>query len=238
MLGLYGAIVMKPASRLCLGSALVALFATIPATAEACIDIAPFVVDDIRKADVVLTGKLIDYEIIDGPKEYSLNKYGLLTFRVEGVFKGKVARDVQLYWWNSTFNMPEQMDEGKRMIIAAVDTGKPLPLRSGSAYVQGSMRPDLLNVLQAPCSAPFIFPYTETTVVNVASVLRGENPGKYDYFRSSQKQAKRTRGETGRELKWRVVAFVLALSLSVYGLIQVLRRRKRLALDPKGNSRS
>lgn len=224
-----------PTSRSSISTPLAALLAIMPAAAEACIDIAPFAVEDIREADVVLTGELIDYETVAGPKDYSLNEYGLLTFRVDGVLKGKVAREVQLYWWNSTFGMPEEMDEGERMIVAAADTAKPLPLQVGSAYVQGSTRPELLNVLQAPCSAPFIFPYAESTAENIKSLLRGENPGKYDYFRSSEKQAERKREEAVQELKWRIVVLLLALSLLACATVEVGRRRKRSVFDLEGN---
>jgi len=187
----------------------------VASTATACIDIVPFEIDDIRHADAVFTGTLIDYHVAEGPKRYSLNKYGLLTFRVDTVIEGKLPRTIQLYWWNSTFSLPESMDGGQRLIVAAVDSGKRLPLRGASAYVQSSMRPDLQQVLQAPCSAPFLLPYTEPSVANVVKVLRGQETGDYDYFRSDEPEEeaeKRPEASNSKNRVWLIAALAFALS--------------------------
>jgi hypothetical protein len=211
---------------------IVGLLALSPSAADACIDIAPFVVEDIRQADVVFTGTLSDYEVKEGPKRYSLNKYGLLTFHVDGVLKGEIERDVQIYWWNSTFNMPEKMDLGERMIVAVVSSDKSLPLRRASAYVIGSMRPDLLQVLQAPCSASFTFPYNVDTEVNLRAVLAGGDPGDYDYFRQAENRLEITRADLAEQREWRRSSILFSLfGLMLLGImaVWVMRLRKRLS---------
>lgn len=191
-------------------------------TATACIDIVPFEINDIRHADLVFNGTLVDYRVAEGPKSYSLNKYGLLTFRVDTVIKGKPPRTVQLYWWNSTFSLPETMDVGERLIVAAIDSGKRLPLRGASGYVQSSMRPDLQQVLQAPCSVPFLLPYAEPSAANVVKVLRGQEAGDYNYFGSDESKdepEEQAEANDSESPAWRIAALAFALCFMGFLLI-------------------
>lgn len=215
-------------TRTTIAAALAVLIAFVPRIASACIDYAPMVVEDVREADVVFTGTLIDYEVVTSPKN---RKYGLLTFSVDGVLKGKVPRELQLYWRNSTFGMPIVMDEGERMIVAAVRPGKVLPLRVGSAFELSSMRPDLLQVLQAPCSHEFIFPYAKGSATNIQKILNGEDvPANYDYFpgreeRRKRLEERREQVERAQARKPYIVAGGVALFLLGGGVFFIRRNR-------------
>ena len=151
--------------------------------AKACRMNARFHVEDIRHADVVFAGRLIRYELVSPGRPNTLDEYGLLTVRVHRVLKGRVSGDVQLYWHNSTFAMPRSMERGRPVLIAAVRADRPgLPLRGPSGTVFGTGRPDLLQVMQAPCSSPFILHASQTTVDSIRTILRGGSVAPRDYY--------------------------------------------------------
>lgn len=157
--------------------------ATLPQSASACMTDAPFHIEDIRQADVVFSGQLIHYEVVSPGRPDSLDEYGILTVRVSEVFKGKVSGDVKLYWWNSTFGMPKTMERKQPIMIAATRAdSEGLPLRGPSATVFATRRPDLLQVMQAPCSDPFILAYSEMGAANIRTILGGGKVKPYDYF--------------------------------------------------------
>jgi len=155
-----------------------------PLPAAACMMKAPFQIEDIAQADAIFTGRLIRYELVSPGRANSLDEYGLLTVRVDKVLKGKVSGDVQLYWWNSTFGVPKTLPFDGPIIVAASGVERTgLPLRGPSATVFPSRRPDLLQVLQAPCSSPFILPYVAKSEDNIRAVLRGETVAPFNYIR-------------------------------------------------------
>lgn len=169
-------------STLCVAA--MALMATAPLPAAACMTRAPFRIEDIAQADAIFTGRLIRYDLVSPGRSNSLDEYGLLTVRVDKVLKGEVSGDVQLYWWNSTFGVPKTLAFDGPIIIAASGAGRSgLPLRGPSATVFASRRPDLLQVLQAPCSSPFILPYAVKSEDNIRAVLRGESVAPFNYVR-------------------------------------------------------
>jgi len=162
--------------------------------ARACINIAPFEIEDIRQADAVFTGQLVAYERVSPGRPGSLHDYGLLTVRVDEVIKGKVPKKVQLYWWNSTFGLPESLDIETPLLIGAVSAeGQNPPLRGGSATVFPTRRPDLLQLLQAPCSQAFLLDDTRQNVDNVRTILRGKSVPPHDYFAIQFAEARRPR---------------------------------------------
>lgn len=223
---------MSSSFRLILRTLLAAQLICAASTAAACIVSVPFEINDIRQADLVFTGTLIDYRVEEGPKSYSLNKYGLLTFRVDTAIKGQSPRTIKLYWWNSTFSLPKNMDEGQRLIVAAINPGKRLPLLGPSGYEQNSMRPDLQQVLQAPCSVPFLLPYDKASVANVVKVLRGQEAGDYEYFRSKEPKdnpKEQPEKSDSERPAWRIAA--LALALCFMGILLFL-------VQDRGNRKS
>lgn len=146
----------------------------LPNAAEACIDIAPFEIEDLRQADAVFSGRLVRYEIVSPGRSNTLDEYGLVTVQVDQVFKGKASGQVQLYWWNSTFGMPEELLVTEPALFAAVRSdSEGLPLRGPSATIFPSRRPDLMRVLQAPCSGKFILPYSKNDANDVRAILNG-----------------------------------------------------------------
>ena len=154
-----------------------------PPSANACLMKAPFYIEDITQADVVFSGTLVRYEMVSPGRPDSLDEYGLLTVRVDKVLKGEVSGDVQLYWWNSTFGVPRTYEAKGPILIAAIRAdGKGLPLRGPSATVFPTRRPDLLQIMQAPCSDAFILPYAPRTEEDIKIILGGGAVARRNYF--------------------------------------------------------
>lgn len=183
--------------------------------ASACIDIVPFEIQDIRQADAIFSGKLVRYERVSPGRPDSLDDYALLTIHVDKVIKVKVSRTVQLYWWNSTFGVPETKEIATPLLIAAVSAKRRiLPLRGGSATVFPTLRPDLLQLMQSPCSSPFLLDDTPQNVENVRKILRGETVEPHDYFAVRAAESER-RNKVEIDPRGRVKG----LMLSVGGLV-------------------
>ncbi|QIG81574.1 hypothetical protein [Stakelama tenebrarum] len=152
-------------------------------TAVACMANAPFVVEDVRQADIVIDGVLTGYKVVSPGRPGTLDDYGLLTIRVDEALRGEVSGEVQIYWWNSTFAMPEKVKLGERVLVAAARANHAgLPLRGTSATVYGSRRPDLPQLLQAPCAPAFLLPYTPVAAQNIVTLLDGGTVAPHDYF--------------------------------------------------------
>ena len=149
--------------------------------AAACITLAPFHVEDIQQADVVFSGTLTRYQVVKPLDKYAPS-YALLTFHVNDILKGRPARNLQVYWSNSTFGIPADLSYTKPFLVAAVKSGRPsLPIRSGSATIYPISRPDLLQVLQAPCSSAFLLQKTPQTMKDIRILLGGGTVEPRDY---------------------------------------------------------
>jgi hypothetical protein len=147
-----------------------------PQPAQACGAYMPLYPEDARRADVVFTGRLLKYERVTPDPSFNLSRYGLLTIRVETVLQGQIAGDIQLYWWNSTFGVPAEWKKGENLLVAAARANRPdLSFRGTSATVFFSRRPNLLQILQASCSSPFIFPSSPDNIETMQAVLAGKS---------------------------------------------------------------
>lgn len=223
---------MKDQLSRAVGSLLFLVSVCSATAANACIDIAPFEIQDIRQADAIFTGKLVRYERVSPGRPDSLDDYALLTIRVHNVIKGKVSRMVQLYWWNSTFGVPETREINTPLLIAAVSAKRRiLPLRGGSATVFPTRRPDLLQLMQAPCSSPFLLDDTQQNIENVRKILRGETVRPHNYFAVQAAQSEQ-RNKAEIEHRARVKALVvsvgsLVVAAAVIALFMGLRRKRR-----------
>jgi hypothetical protein len=215
-------------------------------SAQACITFAPFKIEDIKHADEVFSGKLLRYERVSGDGPGSLSDYGLLTVRVQTVLKGKASGDVQLYWWNSTYGVPDRMERGEPILVAAVHAGGPsLPLRGGSATFRPTQRPDILQILQAPCSSPFFLDSSPANITVVRTTLSGgkvnadDAPSpltERDFFALPELEGSRRAEPDAFTDPW-FYAFMTALVLVLLSLLSLpfwiwrfWRKRRRLRL--------
>ncbi len=105
---------------------------------------------DVKNADVVVVGRISEYEVIRD-KGY----YARLTVRVEEALIGDVKQTFTARWDNSTFALPDEMGQGRFLIALRA----PSPETSANATMPKIFHhnPDLMTVLQSPCSPAFIF---------------------------------------------------------------------------------
>ncbi|MEC9470762.1 MAG: hypothetical protein VYA18_13660 [Pseudomonadota bacterium] len=169
--------------------------------ANACITFAQMDSSDVKFADVVVVGKIRNYKIVEDPKVREIQKkrcenkktaddryckmrsflsdYAQFQIEVDTVLKGEPDESVSVTWDNSTFGEPISLgEENERFLIAlrAANSNMP-PLRGPSAFISANPSPELLTVLQAPCSSPFIFKFPGETASKVKDILDGKDPG-------------------------------------------------------------
>jgi hypothetical protein len=199
------------------------IFVCASESASACIDIAPFEIEDIRHADFVFSGEPVAYERASPTTPDTLGDYGLLTVRVEKAVKGNISGKVQLYWWNSTFGVPKDFSAPKQVLIAAVRAGHAsLPLRGPSATIFPSQRPDLLQIMQAPCSSPFVLKYSEQSEADIRTILAGGSPAPHNYFATPDQEERIPHEERPSESLGMAVAAV-AIALAAVGSVKAWR---------------
>ncbi|MES2435699.1 MAG: hypothetical protein V4586_17960 [Pseudomonadota bacterium] len=176
-------------------------FAFSGGTVFACATYAEMDYRDILRADLVVVGDVLQYEIIDpdpDPNKGRLLNYARFDVRVREVLAGPSSESVAprsradqrerttLYkgslrpghitvtWDNSTFGEPEDLkSEGySGFLIALRDPVSPLlPLRSGSAFIAPTPEPEHYTVLQAPCSGAFIFEMDSLIAIALRQLL-------------------------------------------------------------------
>lgn len=149
--------------------------------ARACMANAPLDLADISYADVIVVGRIADYHIVpdeafrrqmgrsDAGPGMLMSDYARFTIQVDEVLRGQAPATLSVTWDNSTFSEPASMSAGPFVIaLRRPNSGMP-PLRGPSATVGPGPDPSALTVLQAPCSAPFIF---ETRSEEARSIRR------------------------------------------------------------------
>lgn len=171
------------------------LMATSPESASACAARAPLDLSDIRSADVVVIGRISNYEHVLDPVIRKQHKADLeklpddakreleridgfitdyVRFRVsiDKVLFGSPPKEFVMTWDNSTFGEPETMEPGSYLIAAWMASSNRLPLRGASATVFPNREPDKMTLLQAPCSEGFLFPVGSKNADAVLQILK------------------------------------------------------------------
>ncbi|MCL2021192.1 MAG: hypothetical protein FWG81_03600 [Betaproteobacteria bacterium] len=170
---------------------------------HACIMLAPLELEDIRYADVVVIGRIVDYKIIlasefrkqkladpdlspEGRKLYEIQSfiddYARFEVQVQEVLKGKKElKLITATWSNFSFRAPEEWFTGPFLIALRDPHSKIPPLRGPSATIMPNKEPDTLTVLEAPCAPAFMFPYTydneyvASVIDNIRQILREDD---------------------------------------------------------------
>jgi hypothetical protein len=122
--------------------------------AHACIMMVPIELTDIEYADVVVVGRIDHYERVGN--EELISGYAKFDVLVDEVLLGDAPQEITVTWDNSTFTEPETMAPGP-FVIALRDPGSRMPPLRSSGSIFPNPKPDLLTLLQAPCSSPFMF---------------------------------------------------------------------------------
>jgi hypothetical protein len=141
-------------------------------SAQACIMMADQDLQDILRADAVVVGEVVKYEIIKNPDSGDLSDYALFTFHVKDLLKGHAPTELQFFWNNSTFGEPKTLDMTPDYVVALQEVGSKLPpLRGPSGYIPAPPRHDMMTVLQAPCASAFIFKISDVRAKTVLRML-------------------------------------------------------------------
>lgn len=154
--------------------------AAFPSSGFACRMLVAPDLHDVRYADVVVIGRIENYQIIrdeafrkrmlaaprltgemrkiySNPKQGLISDYARFDIRVEEVLVGQTSNKLSATWDNSTFLEPEGMGSGRYLIaLRRADSNIP-PLRGPSATILPTPEPDLLTLVQAPCSSALIY---------------------------------------------------------------------------------
>lgn len=205
---------------------------SLPSVAYACITSGNFSVADIREADAIFSGRVLSYEIVTTSDTDIPTEYGLITVRVEKLLRGDAAGDVQLYWPNSTFALPEDLLITDPALFAVVDPDKERLSWLGSVFpILSSQRADLRQVFQPPCAGPFMLPFTSSISNNVSQVLAGKRVDIYANLNPAEQLIFRTIPSTRRtENSTKQVALLGAIGVIVISgsgyLIWRQRRRQ------------
>ena len=166
--------------------------------ANACKMHAPTHLDDIKYADVVVVGKIVNYEIVldraarkrrieglgrtaDKSSGYwelmsklkggFMSDYARFKVLVDEVLVGQPPKVITVTWDNSTFSEPETMGVGPYLIGLREPGSKSPPLRGPSATILPSPEPNSLTVLQAPCASAFIMKATSAEAKAIREIL-------------------------------------------------------------------
>lgn len=222
MIGPWGA-----ASRMLfsIGGAL-ALLA--PVAAQACIEFMESSLEDIRRADVILVGNMVSYEIVerDSGHGYPLEE-GLLTINVARAIKGSAPSTVRLVWPNSSFAFPPDMLGFQPAIYAATYDQSGFR-RTGSPAPQSSQ----LYLFQPPCSGSFTLPHSAADEDVVRHVLAGGSATFDDLGAWAEVEGVRLTAIRRSESPFGVFygVILVAITFSLSGLVVAWRtRRKRRA---------
>jgi hypothetical protein len=169
---------------------------TVKRPAIACIMAAPRILDDIQYADVVVIGRISNYQIIrdvafrrqmlanpnlradlrriyEEPDGTLMSDYARFDVRPSQIVKGKAPTTIVVTWDHSTFDEPDQMAPGPYLIALRDPQSNAPPLRGPSASISPSKEPGTLTVLQAPCAPPFIIPLHDPSVESILKRLKG-----------------------------------------------------------------
>lgn len=166
--------------------------AATPPPAAACTLAVAFDPTMARKADAVFVAALDGYEVVPADPPAIPATFGLLTVRVVDPIRGTAPYRLQLVW--PAGSLPSAPDEGlRRMIVATLPPGATAtPGRERSAFAAQEL-PER-TIVQPPCGAPFLLPYSSDTQAAVERILAGEvPPADFDWFQTDWRQTRAAR---------------------------------------------
>ncbi|WP_113771966.1 hypothetical protein [Kiloniella litopenaei] len=182
---------------LCLSSYVIYLSSPV----NACIISARMVMEDVKYAEAVVVGKVINYEIVKDKnfrkltiaaleKQTGLSEkeraekrstieqrsfitdYARFDIDVREVLLGNVSDTITVTWNNSTFGEPDNLSDFLYLIALSNPVDTHPPLRGPSATIPPSVEPNLMTVLQAPCSSAFIFENSSQNATKIRQIIK------------------------------------------------------------------
>lgn len=151
-------------------AAIVALSIFGAAPTRACEMHAPFDINDAENADLVVVGKIENYELVLFPPSDN-PQYAQFDVSVDKFVHGKSPSKITVKWANSTFALPDSLPSGPVLIAL----GKPMLVSNGRAASRRLFDGTSYTVVQAACSGPFFLNPSEEVVRAVRRVLMGKH---------------------------------------------------------------
>ncbi|HTU12291.1 MAG TPA: hypothetical protein VMG08_15475 [Allosphingosinicella sp.] len=153
--------------------------------------------NDIRHADVVVLGRILNYRIVEDQQTRQdrrvleanwpglsleeqqrrarqtsfLPDYARFDIAVEDVLVGTAGRVLTVSWDNSTFGEPRSMPAGRYLVALRRSGGVAPPLRGPSATISPDPHASAMVPVQAPCSRAFIFEEATEQAREVRAIL-------------------------------------------------------------------
>jgi hypothetical protein len=164
----------------------------LPASAAACVMIWPLKLEDVRRADVVVIGKISDYrffrdealrrkmlsspnlapdlrEAYEDSNRVWWSDYGQFEIEVDQVLAGRAPRKVLVIMRGSSLPPPTQMDPGRYLVaLHRASPARPFETRASSP----SYDPNALTPLEQPCAGAFIFKADSTSARTIQGFLQ------------------------------------------------------------------
>lgn len=164
----------------------------LPASAPACVIVLPRKLEDVRQADVVVIGRISDYQFVrdeafrkkmlsspnlspgmretyEHPSRVLGADYGQFEIEVDQVLAGRAPTKVFVMIRASTFPPPMQMEPGRYLVALH----RPSPARpSGTGASSPAHTPNTWVLLEQPCAGAFIFKADSPSARTIQAILQ------------------------------------------------------------------
>ena len=134
----------------------------LPAAGGACTYLAPFAMESLPLAELVVVGKVTGYQPLDAPWGAAL-----VTVAVEQALKGDVEAEVTFIWNSGMAQGPHESRTKGLVMIGAMKGG-----RVAVSAMMPDARPDLPSVVQPYCGDVWIQPATAARVAEAKEALK------------------------------------------------------------------
>lgn len=140
---------------------MVVVLGIMPVAGRACTMLAPFEMDQIGGAELVIVGKVTGYQDLG-------TAWGaaLVTVQVEDALKGKAGGEVTFIWNGGMAQGPYETRATGRVLIGAMRGG-----RIAVSDRAPDVRPDLPSIVQPYCGEVWMQPATKATVAEARKAL-------------------------------------------------------------------
>jgi hypothetical protein len=171
------------------------------APAQSCIVSLGTSLEDVKFADLVVVGRVANYQIIldakaredrkallaNLPEDTSpemreglasqasfIGDYARFEIIVDEVLRGHASRTISAIWDNSTFGENLSWPSEPFLIALVAPGSSQPPLRGPSATISARPDDESMAVLQAPCSGAFMIPASSVEAHDIRAILAHE----------------------------------------------------------------
>ena len=153
----------------------------------------------VKYADVVVIGRISNYRIVldQGAREARkkmlsdpsispklrkllgnttsfVSDYARFDLIVDGVLRGRAPKKISATWNNSTFGEPPSIPSGSYLVALLNKSSRSPTPRTPNVTRLASVEAESWQVLQAPCSSPFIIQSASAEATALRKILRAQ----------------------------------------------------------------